>query len=125
MAAVSQLPVDTPLSLVRGDDLTFSVRVELDLSGYTVEAGIYNSGLQAPETEIEPGLVVTPEDDPTPPETVHTMIAVTIDAVASADLDPRVPWRWYLRYVSPGGVVRTAFTGRVNVRLAPPPVPGS
>jgi hypothetical protein len=120
MAAVTQRPEDKAITLVQGDDLVFDVRVELDLTGYTVTSGIYNSQLVAPEVEFEPTLVVDPEPSPTPPETVHTMIEVTIPKTITAALDSRKPWYWFLRYESAGGVVRTAFMGKVAVIVAPP-----
>jgi hypothetical protein len=120
MAAVSQKPIDQPITVVRGDDLTFVSRVEEDLTGCTLVAGIFNTGLVAPVIEITLGTSSTPVTSPTPPDTVHTNVTVTMSGTNSAKLDPRKSWQWFLRSTNGSGKVRTAVTGRVSPIQTPP-----
>lgn len=120
MAAVTQKPIDQPITVVRGDDLTFTSRIEEDLTGCTIVAGVFNTGLVAPATEFTLTTASTPVTSPTPPDTVHTNVVVTMSGTNSAKLDPRRSWQWFLRYTNGSGKVRTAVTGRITSIQTPP-----
>jgi len=116
MATYSQLPGDLTLQIVRGDEVSFSaVFTGVDLTSYTLAAGIY-SGFGATATDT---LVATP----TLTKTVATVAGVTSSTVQvsltetqTAAISPTGTSRWYLRWVSPGGVTRTVLSGIVTAQ---------
>lgn len=115
-AIYSQLPGDLTLQLVRGDEVTFSaVFSGVDLTNYTLSAGVY-SGFGSTATDT---LVATP----TLTKTVATVAGVTSSTVQvsltetqTAAISPTGTSRWYLRWVSPGGVTRTVLSGIVTAQ---------
>lgn len=116
MATFSQLPGDLALAIVRGDEVTFSAVFEgVDLTGYTVSAAVY-SGFGATATDA-------PVTTPTVTVTTATVSGVTSSTVQigltdtqTAAISPTGSSRWYLRWVSPGGVTRTVLSGNVTAQ---------
>ena len=110
----TQLPGDLSLQIVRGDEVTFSaVFAGVDLTGYTVSSAVY-SGFGATAT-------ATPVATPTLTVTMATVAGVTSSTVQvsmtetqTAAISPTGTSRWYLRWVSPGGVTRTVLSGNVT-----------
>jgi len=118
--AVQQIPADFPISLVRGDELNFTVRVNADLTGYTITSGVYQAGSggeSIPTDEFAPPLEIDVEtveiDDE---EVTRTNILVSFVEDDTETLSPLRAWRWYLRWVSPGGVTRTFVSGVLRSR---------
>lgn len=113
-ATFSQLPGDLTLEIVRGDEVTFSaVFAGTNLTGYTVSAAVY-SGFGATATN-------TPVATPTVTVTTATVAGVTSSTVQvsmtetqTLAISPTGSSRWYLRWVSPGGVTRTVLSGVVR-----------
>ena len=111
MATYSQLPGGLDLAIVRGDEVTFSaVFAGVNLAGYTVSAAVY-SGFGATATD-------TPVATPTVTVTTATTSGVTSSTVQvsmtetqTAAISPVGTSRWYLRWISPGGVTRTVLSG--------------
>jgi len=114
MAVFSQIPGDLDLRIVRGDEVTFSaVFAGVDLTGFTVTAAVY-SGFGATATD-------TPVATPTVTVTMATVNNVTSSTVQismtetqTAAISPTGSNRWFLRWVSPGGVTRTVLSGTVT-----------
>lgn len=114
MAVFSQIPGDLDLRIVRGDEVTFSaVFAAVDLTGYTVTAAVY-SGFGATATD-------TPVATPTVTVTMATVNSVTSSTVQvsltetqTLAISPTGSSRWFLRWVSPGGVTRTVLSGNVT-----------
>lgn len=114
MAVFSQIPGDLDLRLVRGDEVTFSaVFAGVDLTGFTVTAAVY-SGFGATATD-------TPVATPTVTVTMATVNNVTSSTVQismtetqTLAISPTGSNRWFLRWVSPGGVTRTVLSGTVT-----------
>ena len=117
MATVySQLPGDLTLQLVRGDEVSFSaVFASVDLTGYTVTAGVY-SGFGPTATDT---LVVTPTvtvTTATANNVTSSTVQVSMTETQTAAISPTGTSRWYLRWVSPGGVTRTVLSGVVSAQ---------
>jgi hypothetical protein len=114
MAVFSQIPGDLDLRIVRGDEVTFSaVFAATNLTGFTVTAAVY-SGFGATATD-------TPVATPTVTVTMATVNNVTSSTVQismtetqTAAISPTGSNRWFLRWVSPGGVTRTVLSGTVT-----------
>jgi len=120
--AVAQLPAEFPIALVPGDELNFALRFNLDLTGYTLEGKVYDSSLAAPTLLTFPVVTATVEtttpEDPEEDPVTTTLVEVSFDEQATAQLTPLQArrWRWYLRWVSPGGVTRTILSGPITSR---------
>jgi hypothetical protein len=48
---------------------------------------------------------------------VRTTVVCTLTETQTALLDANGNYRWFLRWVSPGGVTRTIVSGQIDVRL--------
>lgn len=117
MAAVfSLLPGDLTLQIVRGDEVTFSaIFAGVDLTGYTLSAGVY-SGFGPTATDT---LVVTPTvtvTTATANNVTSSTVQVSMTETQTAAISPIGSSRWYLRWVSPGGVTRTILSGQVQAQ---------
>lgn len=115
-ATFSQLPGDLALAIVRGDEVTFSaVFAGVDLTGYTVSAGVY-SGFGATATET---LVATPSVSVTMATVAgvtSSTVQISLTETQTYAISPTGVSRWYLRWVSPGGVTRTVLSGVVTAQ---------
>ncbi len=118
--AVQQIPGEFPIEIVRGDELNFTVRVVADLTGYTITSGVFDPTSTAnPIPDLfSPALTTTVETVTISGQSVtRTNTLVSFVESNTALLDPRRPWRWYMRWVSPGGVTRTFVSGDVRSRI--------
>lgn len=114
MATFSQLPGELTLEIVRGDEVTFSaVFAATNLTGYTVSAAVY--------TGFGAAAITTPVTVPTVTVSMATVGGVTNSTVQvsmtetqTLAISPTGSSRWYLRWVSPGGVTRTVLSGLVR-----------
>lgn len=105
MATFRQLPGRLNLALVRGDEFPFDAEFNLDLTGYTVEATIYNA--ETEETIVEPALTVTPGTEST--------VAFLLTEADTEELTAGARMRWYMRWTTPESVTRTVLAGTVEV----------
>lgn len=117
MATVySQLPGDLALAIVRGDEVSFSAVFDgVNLTGYTVTAGVY-SGFGSTATET---LVVTPTVTVTTNSAsgvTSSTVQVSMTETQTYAISPTGVSRWFLRWVSPGGVTRTVLSGTVQAQ---------
>lgn len=109
----SQLPGDLALAIVRGDEVTFSATFSgVDLTGYTVTAAVYSGfGATATDTPVAvPAVTVTTA---TVAGVTSSTAQVSMTETQTAAISPTGSSRWYLRWVSPGGVTRTVLSGVV------------
>lgn len=121
--AVEQLPADVPISLVPGDEVNFALRFNADLTGYTFSTGVYDAAALPETVAFSPSVVAaieteTPEvGDPV----TTTLVSVSFVESQTSQLvlraqNRQTSWRWYLRWVSPGGVTRTVISGPITSR---------
>ena len=109
MADYSQLPGALNLWFVRGDEMPISATFNVDLTGYTLSAAIFNESTQSSVAA------------PTITMTTATSNSVTTSTVAfnwteqqTAALATTTRYRWYFRWVSPANVTRTVLAGQVR-----------
>jgi hypothetical protein len=110
MAVFEQLPGDLSLALVRGDEFPFSATFNANLTGYTLQASIYNDATGAEITA------------PTMTMTTATVNGVTTSTVAFLLTETQTTsltasrMRWFFRWVSPApsSVTRTVLAGTVK-----------
>lgn len=116
MATFSQLPGDLDVQIVRGDEVTFSaVFAAVDLTGFTVSAAVYSGfGADALTTPVAvPTVTVTTA---TANNVTSSTVQVSMTETQTLAISPTGSSRWYLRWVSPGGVTRTVLSGNVTAQ---------
>ena len=116
MAIFSQLPGDLDVQIVRGDEVTFSaVFTGVNLTGYTVTAAVYSGfGADAITTPVAvPTVTVTMA---TANNVTSSTVQVSMTETQTLAISPTGSSRWYLRWVSPGGVTRTVLSGNVTAQ---------
>jgi hypothetical protein len=109
MADYSQLPGVLNLWFVRGDEMPISATFNVDLTGYTLSAAIFNESTQASVAA------------PTITSVTAISGGVTTSTVSfnwtetqTTSLSLTTRYRWYFRWVSPTGVTRTVLSGQVR-----------
>lgn len=107
MATFTQLPGTLDLSFVKGDEINFAVDFDVDLTGYTLEAAIYNSGVAAATVVATPTITAT--------SLTNGQLGIGLTETQTNALAAGGRFRWYLRWVTPGNVTRTVLAGNVNV----------
>jgi len=111
MSVYSQLPAVLDLQLVRGDELNFVAQFPgLNLTTGTLSAAVYDASTIAGTTVTTPGLsvsVVTTAGVPA------SSVGISLVETQTSGLSSAGRYRWYLRWVSPGGVTRTYLAGNV------------
>jgi hypothetical protein len=111
MATYSQSPGALDLQFIRGDELNFSAQfAAVDLTSGTLTASVYDATSTTATAVTTPGLsvsVVTSSGVPT------TTVLVSLVETQTSSLDVDGRYRWFLRYVSSGGVTRTYLAGNV------------
>lgn len=112
----SQTPTDFPLRFVRGDEISFSrVFTGVDLTGHTVTARVYSGvGAAAPDTAVATPTVSV--SVATTNNVTSSTVTVTMTETQTAAVAPSGINRWYLRWVTPGGVTKTALAGTVTAQ---------
>ncbi|MBU6222278.1 MAG: hypothetical protein KGR24_05940 [Planctomycetes bacterium] len=117
--AVIQIPADLPIELVQGDELSFALQFNDDREDdYTWQSGVYNASLVNPTNVFSPALEIDVETD-TPEEgdpVTTTTVIVSFTETQTQLLTPRQNWRWFIRWVAPGGVTRTIISGQISSR---------
>jgi hypothetical protein len=107
MATWSQLPATLDLALVKGDEVNFAVDFDVNLTGYTLEAAIYNSGTLAATVVATPTITTT--------SLANGQLGIGLTETQTAALTANGRYRWYFRWVTPGNVTRTVLSGNVSV----------
>lgn len=122
MPTVSFLPGDLTVTHVIGDEVSFTVDLDVDVTGYTFSAGVYvvsTQGFQGGGGGTTPGIGSTVF---VPTITVANAAAGTLTWGASetqtALLSAGVTYRHFIRWVAPGGITRTIVSGEY-VPVAP------
>lgn len=122
MPTVSFLPGDLTITHVIGDEVNFTIDLDVDVSNYTFTAGVYVVGTSGffgggGGVVTEMGALAF-----TPTVTVANAAAGTLTWGASetqtSGLVAGISYRHYLRWVAPGGVTRTIVSG-AYVPVAP------
>lgn len=105
MATFKLLPGRLNLALVTGDEFAFGAEFNLDLTGYTVEATLYDA--DTGDTIVEPALTVTPGAD-------TSTVDVLMTETDTAGLTAGARMRWHMRWTTPDSVTRTVLAGTVE-----------
>jgi hypothetical protein len=120
MPVVSQLPGDLTIQLVAGDEMSFTLDFDIDLTNYTFSAGVYvasSSGFQgggngvvttAGATAITPTITVS--------NAASGIITWNVGETQTASLAPGIKYRHYVRWVAPGSITRTVVSGDLVVK---------
>lgn len=114
MATIQQIPATVDVQLVKGDEFSWPLVFSADLTDYTLTSGIYNAGLNTGTSVVTPTFTATVDD--TDPEDVTTTVLVSVVETQTSSLTAGGNYRWWLRWVSPGGVTRTVVSGQFRVQ---------
>lgn len=114
MATIQQIPGVLDISLVEGDEFSWSVRIDRDLAGYTLSTGIYNASLVTPTNITSPTFT---SSTATTGGVTRTTVVLTLTETQTDMLDAGGNYRWWMKWVSPGGVTRTIVSGQIDTRL--------
>ena len=123
MATLKQLPAPLDVQLIAGDELNFTLRFRtgntstsppLDLTGYTITSKIFVSRVRAgatspPAVGTEVVTIGLTRND-TAGTVLHTVTETQSAQLSNPDV---LAFRWYTRWVSPGGVTRTVAAGSI------------
>ena len=120
MPTVSQLPGDLSVVMVAGDELNFTLDLDVDVTGYTFTAAVYvvstNGffGGGGGTVNAVGALAITPT------VTISNASAGVVTWGASetqtASLSPAIKYRHWVRWQTPQGVTRTVVSGEFTVR---------
>lgn len=111
MADYSQLPGTLNLWFVRGDEMPISATFNVDLTGYTLSAAIFNETTQESVAIPAIGMTTATTDGVTSSTVTFNWTEAQTQALATA-----ARYRWFFRWVSPAGVTRTVLAGQVRPR---------
>jgi hypothetical protein len=112
MTNFSQLPRTNNLAFVKGDEVSFTEAFAgLDLTGHTLSAGIFNSSIATVTNVVTPTLSLATA---TSGGVVTSTVTVSLSETNTSALATNVRYRWFLRYVTPGGKTITAVSGAVS-----------
>lgn len=109
MADYSQLPGSLNLWFVRGDEMPISATFNVDLTGYTLSAAIFNETTQ--ESVAVPTMAMTTA---TTAGVTSSTVTFNWTETQTASLAVAARYRWFFRWVSPSGVTRTVLAGQVR-----------
>lgn len=120
-ATYSQVPAELIVVCVQGDELNISFTVGADLTGYEIEAAVY-------EPVVETGGAWTGEEGFIVGDTQAEFSINVVDLAEGQfnlgltetqtdSLSPASAHRWYLRWTDGDGVTRTAASGQFVVRI--------
>ncbi len=109
MADYSQLPGTLNLWFVRGDEMPISATFNVDLTGYTLSAAIFNETTQA--SVAVPTIAMTTA---TSGSVTTSTVTLNWTETQTGDLLTTTRYRWFFRWVSPAGVTRTVLAGQVR-----------
>lgn len=114
MPTFEQLPGDLTVTFVVGDELNFTIDLDVDVTGYTFTAGVYvvsthgffgGGGMvnAVGETAITPTITVV--------NAAAGTLAWGASEAQTITLSPAIKYRHFVRWVSPSGVTRTIVSG--------------
>ena len=114
-ATFSQLPGDLTVIFTVGDEVNFTIDLDVDVTGYTFTAGVYvvsiNGFFGGGGGTVNAGGATAI----TPTITVANAAAGTLtwgaSEVQTAELSPAIKYRHFVRWVTPTGVTRTIVSG--------------
>lgn len=112
MATFSALPGELNLSLVRGDEFTFTANFNLDLTGYTRQASVYNDTTNVELAVPTMAVTTTTTGGVTTSQVTFTLTETQTAALTAGRM------RWFFRWVTPGGFTRTVLAGVVRTLKA-------
>lgn len=115
MPTFSQLPGDLTITHTIGDEVNFTLDLDVDVTGYTFTAGVYvvsTQGFQGGGGGTAPGVGSIAF---TPTITVANAAAGTLawgaSEVQTGALSAGIRYRHFVRWVAPGGITRTIVSG--------------
>lgn len=115
MPTVSQLPGDLTVQFIVGDELNFTLDLDIDCTGFSFTAGVYvvsTNGFfgggggtvsAVGATAITPTITVV--------NAANGTLAWGVTETQTASLSPAIKYRHFVRYVTPAGVTRTVVSG--------------
>lgn len=114
--ALRQEPKQCDLVFVVGDELPFAVNFGRNITNYTIDIKVFRAALSVPTgggiAAITQGATVfTPDVQVVNAST--GAVSVTFTEAHTAMLSPTGSYRWYVRWVTPGGQTRTLISGSV------------
>ena len=115
MPTFSQLPGDLTITHTIGDEVSFTIDLDVNVTGYTFSAGVYvasTQGFQGGGGGTAPGIGTTAF---TPTITVSNaangVLLWGAGETQTAALNAGVRYRHFVRWVAPGGITRTIISG--------------
>jgi hypothetical protein len=115
MPTFSQLPGDLTITHVIGDEVSFTIDLDVNVTGYTFTAGVYvvsTQGFQGAGGGTSPGIGSTAF---TPVITVANAANGTLTwgagELQTVALSAGVRYRHFVRWIAPGGITRTIISG--------------
>lgn len=115
MPVVSQLPGDLTVELVVADEMSFTLDLDVDVTGYTFTTGVYvvsTNGFFGGGGGTVNAVGATAI---TPTITVANAAAGTltwgVSEAQTVTLSPAIKYRHFVRWVTPAGVTRTVVSG--------------
>lgn len=114
MATISILPASLTLRCFSGDEFKITLDFDVDLSGYTLDSDIYRFGTptvvdgqsSTPSTSVDQFTITVLS------ATTGT-VRLSLTETQTAALDGT--YRFFVRWVAPGGVTRTVLNGAFEV----------
>lgn len=112
MADYSVLPSNLNLSFIRGDEFGCLLDFDQDLTGYTFSSVIYVVG------SVKAGVVTAGTTflnfTITNVDLAAGKVNLSLTETQTQSFTPSTSYRWYFRWVAPGGVTRTPLAGTVS-----------
>lgn len=94
---ITQLPQETDINLVRGDDLTVTISVNLDLTGYTLAASAGDEVLTLTPIDLAAG-----------------SLSLTVTAAQTEAIDDGQPWSF--SWLDDAGDHLTVLVGKMRFK---------
>lgn len=119
MADYAILPSTLNISFVRGDEFGMLLDFDQSLSGFSFITDIYAiasvSGGVVTRGPTLTTFEITPVDPPGVEDLSSGKINLSLTETQTQSFDLTKSYRWYLRWVAPGGVTRTVLSGSISV----------
>lgn len=102
-------PATWPIVFAQGDEFPMQFRVNRNLAAYTLSAAVINATTGATACTF-----AVSQTQVTVGGQTHTRVNLTLTEQQTALLVPPATYRWFFRWVTPGGDTLTILTGRVR-----------